>query len=263
MWRRWRNLGWLLLILCVVGPGAQYWGVSHELDGQVYSAELRGFAYTRLELTDGSFTLRRHTCTGNGQWHGNYRLEGNVLHLCLFLQPGFRFVVRKSAGRTYLDSAGRDFDRTLKLIADATGGPRPPHWSGGPLRVNGIYPGMARSALDPKLRLIVRDKERVIYGSDQHDLAVSVKGNRVLAVVGPKLVEGQEQTLLESGEKNEWIEQCLGQRSCPDHMRALDRFGCGLAVGWGEGYLGPYCLGEISEVVALRDALLSAGVPTW
>lgn len=256
---RWRDLVWLLLILGGVSLGVRQLGVSHELDGQTYEAELFGYASTSLRFENGSFTMKKHTCTSSGDWHGTYRLEGNVLYLNPSLQPSMRYEVRKSAGRTYLDSSGEDYDKSLKLTADASGGPRPPRWQGSQLRVNGFYPGQP-FVVAPEFRLAATVDGRAIYWSDSVAVAVSLKGNRVAAVGGPRLIEADGQTLLEYGEKNAWIVQCLGQNSRHDEARALDRFPGGLAVGVGPNFTSAYFLGEISEIVTLRDAIVFANL---
>lgn len=258
MTRRWRDLFWLMLLLTVIGLCVRRPRVSHELDGQTYEALLSGYASTTLKFEDGRFALNRHTCTSNHRWSGGYHLEGNTLILDKSVLPGSRFQLRKSAGRTYLDSSGGDYDRILRLTADGSGGPYPPRWRGGPLRLIGIYPGLNASSLDSKLRLALKVQGRAIYGSAEKDLAVSVKGDRVMAVAGLRLSEKDGPVLLEAAEKDDWIEQCLGQKGRDERGKGLTSFPCGLCVGHGYDLLGAYFLGRLHEIEILRDAILTA-----
>lgn len=263
--RRWRDLAWFLLIFCLIGilarrqsGGANETLRSHQLDGQTYSAERRGYASTWLELDNGRFRLSQHSCTRSGEWSGFYRLAEN--NLFLDSGPYTGLALRKSAGRFYLDTKSSDYDRSLKLVADAAGGPHPPRWGGKPLRVNGLYPGMNVSELGPRFHVLTQAQNRTIYWSDSRDVVVSAKGGRVLAVGGPRLMEGSDSVLLEYGEKVDWIEECVGQKH--RRWKSLAQFPCGLSVGGGAGFFGSYFLGEASEIERLENQMVWVdGIP--
>lgn len=252
MKRRGRDLIWLLLLVCLIALAVRRFSVSHDLDGQTYTAKIYGYAYTELEFKDGTFKLSRHTCTTNNEWRGRYRVVGDTLELSEPVLPGSHFKVRRSTGRIYLDSSGNDYDRTLKLTADTNRGLHPPRWTGAPLRLQGVHPGMAVKSLGPGFRLAGKVKDRELFVSGV-SVAASVKGGKVMAVGGPQLSEQEGTVLLETGEDQQWIEQCLGQSGT--RHRGLVMFPCGLSAGGGDRFLAGYFLGEVKEVDALRTAV--------
>lgn len=255
MKRRGRDLIWLLLLVCLIALAVRRFSVSHDLDGQTYTAELRGYAYTELEFKNGTFKLSRHTCTTNNEWRGQYRVVGDTVELSERVLPGSHFKVRRSTGRIYLDSSGADFDRTLKLTADTNRELHPPRWTGAPLRLQGVHPGMAVKSLGPGFRSAgkVEDREIFVFGVS---VAASVKGGKVMAVGGPQLSDQEGTVLLETGEDQQWIEQCLGQSGT--RQEGLVTFPCGLSAGGGDRFLSGYFLGDAKEVEAMRMAVLSA-----
>jgi len=254
MKRRWRDLAWLLLVLAIVGFGVRHLSVSHELDGQTYNARIFGYANAILELKNGSFHYKKSGCTGSTEWSGTYRVDGPRVTLFPVFGAKMQYELRESGGRTYLqDSSGKDFDRTLRLIADGQGGPHPPRWQGGPLRINGLYPGMALSSLGSNFRPAGRIKNYEIFCNADNTQAVSVKGTHVMAVGGTQVSEVNGNVLLEIGEDNNWVEECLGQKS--SKVESLTTFPCGLTQGHGLDFFGSYFLGEVSEIRFLEDAM--------
>jgi hypothetical protein len=254
MGRRWRDLAWVLLIVFVIGSGARHLSTSHVLDGQIYNARIFGYANATLHLKNGSFNFEKSGCTGSTTWSGTYRVEGARVTLRPTVGASFHYLLRESGGRTYLeDPSGKDFDRKLRLIDDGKGGPHPPRWRGGPLRVNGLFPGMAMSSLGSDFHLTVRLKNYEIFSNSHNEQAVSIKGTRVIAVGGTQVADSKGNVLLEIGEDNGWIEECLGQKS--SRVDGLTRFPCGLSKGHGQDFFGSYFLGEESEIKTLEEAI--------
>ena len=75
-----------------------------------------------------------------------------------------------------------------------------------------------------------------------------------MAVGGPQLSDQEGTDLLEMGEDQQWIEQCLGQSGT--RQQGLITFPCGFSAGGGDRFISGYFLGEVKEVEALRMAVL-------
>lgn len=254
MKRRGRDLIWLLLLVSLIAMAVRSFSVSHDLDGQTYTAKLSGYAYTELEFKDGTFKLSRHTCMTDNEWRGRYRVVGDTLELSERVLPASHFKVRRSTGRIYLDSSGDDYDRTLRLTADTNRELHPPRWTGAQLTLQGLHPGMVVKSLGPDFRSAGKVKDREIFVSGV-SVAASVKGGKVMAVGGPRLSDREGTVLLETGEDQQWIEQCLGQSGT--RQKGLVTFPCGLSAGGGDRFLSGYFLGDVKEVDALQMAVLS------
>ncbi|MBN9420695.1 MAG: hypothetical protein J0I12_34940 [Candidatus Eremiobacteraeota bacterium] len=253
MKRRGRDLIWLLLLVCLIALVIRRFSVSHDLDGQTYSAQIWGYAFTELEFKNGTFKLSRHTCMTDNEWRGRYRVVGDALELSERVLPDNHFKMRRSTGRIYLDSSGNDYDRTLKLTADTNRELHPPRWTGSPLRLQGVHPGMVVKSLGPGFRSAGKFENREIFVSGVN-VAASVKGGKVMAVGGPQLSDQEGTVLLDTGEDQQWIEQCLGQSGT--RQEGMVTFPCGLSAGGGDRFLSGYFLGEVKEVDALRMAVL-------